>query len=132
MYALTYAAVHTWDTIPFFSTRSLYMAVIMVAPMIILMLIFMDHMYEDKKRNVMLYSISVLLFVLFFTFIRQQTFVNNVRFIDSMIPHHSSAITMCEKADITDHELSNLCNTIIQAQQDEINQMKAIRVRLSN
>jgi hypothetical protein len=57
--------------------------------------------------------------------------VGNKQFINSMIPHHSAAITMCEKADITDQELTDLCVQIIEAQQKEINQMNNIINRLN-
>lgn len=132
MYALTYVAVNTLNDASLFSTRSLYMALVMVSPMVILMLFFMRQMYENKKMNTILYIGSALVFVLFFVFIRQQTFVGNKAFLNSMIPHHSSAITMCEEANITDPEISNLCDSIIKAQQEEIDQMEAIRERLSN
>ena len=42
-----------------------------------------------------------------------------------MIPHHASALLMCEKAPIADPEIKNLCKTIITGQQSEIAQMKA-------
>jgi uncharacterized protein (DUF305 family) len=37
---------------------------------------------------------------------------------------------MCEKAVITDPEIKSLCGKIIKSQDDEIEQMKAIRRRL--
>jgi uncharacterized protein (DUF305 family) len=42
-----------------------------------------------------------------------------------MIPHHASAILMCEKAPIRDAEIRQLCQSIIASQADEIRQMKA-------
>jgi len=131
MYALTFAAVHAFADIPLFSTRSLYMAVIMVAPMVILMVWFMRSMYTNRVYNLFLFGGSALLFLAFFTFIRLQTFVDNERFLQSMIPHHSSAITMCEEAAITDQEIIELCDTIIKAQQEEIDQMRTIQQRLT-
>jgi hypothetical protein len=130
MYALTYVAVNSFDHIALFSTRSFYMAVIMVAPMIILMLFFMRNMYQDKKLNIILYSVSAVVFVGSFFFIQDQIFVGNKQFLKSMIPHHSSAITMCEEASITDDEIKELCNEIISAQKKEINQMQGILERL--
>ena len=47
-----------------------------------------------------------------------------------MIPHHSGAILMCEKAQISDPEIASLCQRIIRSQAEEIEQMKAIRQRL--
>jgi uncharacterized protein (DUF305 family) len=42
-----------------------------------------------------------------------------------MIPHHASAILMCEKANLQDPEMKDLCQSIILGQQEEIDQMKA-------
>lgn len=131
MYALVFAPVNVWADVKLFSIRSFYMAVIMVAPMVILMLAFMRDMYRDKKKNLSLYLLSVLIFIFGFLAIRTQTFVGNENFINSMIPHHSAAITMCEEANITDQELAALCEDIIKAQQEEINQMNAISKRLN-
>ncbi len=47
----------------------------------------------------------------------------------SMIPHHSSAILMCQQASLTDAEILALCTDIVKAQEREIAQMKAILER---
>lgn len=130
MYALVFAPVNAWADVKILSIRSFYMAVIMVAPMVILMLVFMRDMYQDKKKNLFLYFTCILIFILGFLAIRTQTFVGNVNFINSMIPHHSAAITMCEEANITDQGLVTLCENIVKTQQEEINEMNAILERL--
>ncbi|MBD3328812.1 DUF305 domain-containing protein [Candidatus Peregrinibacteria bacterium] len=132
MYALVFAPVNEWADVKIISIRSFYMAVIMVAPMVILMLTFMKDMYQNKRTNIALYFLSVLIFILGFLAIRSQAFVGNKNFINSMIPHHSAAITMCEEANITDQELATLCENIIETQQEEINQMNSILERLNN
>ena len=40
--------------------------------------------------------------------------------------HHSGAILMCREANITDPEIKTLCQTIMEGQKQEINQMQAI------
>lgn len=132
MYSLTYVAVHTWADISLFSTRSLYMAMVMIAPMILVMLIFMRDMYTSKKLNIFLYMFSIGLFFLSFFLIREQVFVNDVQFLRSMIPHHSSAITMCTKSAVSDPEVIALCENIVITQQEEIDQMNSILDRLEN
>lgn len=89
-------------------------------------------MYQNKALNILLYSGSIAVFITSFFFIREQVFVGDMQFLQSMIPHHSSAITMCEKASITDPEVVELCENIVTAQQEEIAQMKAIIERLEN
>jgi uncharacterized protein (DUF305 family) len=46
-----------------------------------------------------------------------------------MIPHHSSAIVMCEESTITDPEIVTLCGQIVKAQKEEIAQMQKILSR---
>jgi uncharacterized protein (DUF305 family) len=47
-----------------------------------------------------------------------------------MIPHHSGAVLMCERAQVRDPEIKQLCGDIIRSQAQEIDQMKAIMKRL--
>lgn len=64
--------------------------------------------------------------LLFFLGIRQQTAISDKEFLRSMIPHHSGAILMCREANITDPDIKSLCQTIMEGQQQEIDQMRAI------
>lgn len=130
MFALTYVGVFRFDHI-YPNLNRFYMAIIMVAPMVILMLFFMAHMLKNKKLNLLLYSIFGLLFIGTFFAIRNQTFVGNEQFLKSMIPHHSIAIKTCERAYYTDPEIDTLCKQIIEAQREEINQMEDILRRLN-
>ena len=129
MYALTYAAVYTFNDI-FLNLNRFYMATIMVAPMVILMLFFMSHMYEKKQFNMWLYGLSIGAFLVFFLFIRNQVFIGNTQFLRSMISHHSSAIVMCERSTISDPEIIELCGEIVETQKEEIHQMKQILQRI--
>ena len=62
--------------------------------------------------------------------IRDQTAISDRQFIRSMIPHHAGALLMCDEAPISDPELVELCKSIKESQQREIDQMKAILQRL--
>jgi uncharacterized protein (DUF305 family) len=46
-----------------------------------------------------------------------------------LIPHHSSAILMCEQSAITDPEIIELCEEIVQSQEEEIAEMENILTR---
>jgi uncharacterized protein (DUF305 family) len=105
------------------------MAFIMVAPMVIVMLIVMRSMYTSPVVNVALVAVFVIGFAVVFAAMRTQTLVGDVQFLRSMIPHHSSAIVMCEKAAITDQEIIDLCGRIVKAQEEEIAQMQTILER---
>lgn len=129
MFALTYAGVFRFEHI-YPNLNRFYMAVIMVAPMVILMMIFMGHMFGNKKLNIALYSLSAVIFIGGFFAIRSQALVGNEQFLKSMIPHHSIAIKTCERADISDPEIQQLCKEIVEAQRKEIAQMEDIMKRL--
>lgn len=130
MYALMYLMVNTFSDV-FLNFNNFYMSGAMAAPMAILMLWFMKSMYQDAKLNAIVYAISAVLLVGFIWFTRQQTLIGDEQFVKSMIPHHSGAILMCREALITDTELRSLCGKIMQSQQEEIDQMKAILARLN-
>ena len=129
MYGMNFLMVDAASSI-FMNINALYMTLWMVAPSVVIMIILMKEMYPKKKLNVALSLVSVLIFVLSFVFIRQQTLVGDKQFIRSMIPHHSGAILMCQEGKIQDAELKALCADIIKAQHSEIEQMKTILERL--
>lgn len=131
MYILMYSMVNTWDNV-FNNVNQVYIAATMTAPMIVFELLLMGSMYQNKRLNAAIIAGSMIGLIVFFMFIRQQTAVQDEQFIRSMIPHHSGAILMCEEATLQDAELATLCDSIIQAQQEEIDQMKAIMERRQN
>ncbi|MBL8552881.1 MAG: DUF305 domain-containing protein [Phenylobacterium sp.] len=125
MYVLMYAMVDKFaDVHP--SLNQAYMAGLMTAPMVVIELILMSMMYPLRGLNAAILATSVVVGVLCFAGIRQQWLIGDGEFLRSMIPHHSGAILMCGKAPIQDPELKRLCATIIQGQQDEIDQMNAM------
>jgi uncharacterized protein (DUF305 family) len=131
MWALTYVGVAEFQHIHLNLNR-FYMAVVMVAPMIIVMLTAMRHMYPNKRLNAAIYIGSALVFIAAFVAIRAQVFVSDAQLSRSMIPHHSIAIKNCEQANLQDPESIELCDEIIQTQIEEIIQMEGILERLGN
>ena len=124
MYLLMYAMVDTFANV-FLNINQFYMAGLMTAPMLLIEIVLMGSMYMNKKLNVTIVAASSILLIVFFVFIRQQAAVSDRQFLKSMIPHHASAILMCEKANLQDPEMKDLCQSIISGQQEEIDQMKA-------
>lgn len=122
-----------WSFGDFFNNLNmLYMALIMAMPMGILMLLMMGMMYPNKKLNFLLYGLFALLFILAFWAMRAQSIVGDRQFVRAMIPHHSGAILMCNRASIRDPEIRDLCfkpNGIVESQTREIAQMKAFLAR---
>ncbi len=128
MFVLTYSMIATFDHfVP--NINRAYMAIIMVSAMALLMLAMMRKMYVNPKMNAILYVTFGVVFLASFFMARTQTAVGNEQFLRSMIPHHSSAILMCEQSSITDPEIESLCEDIVAAQEREIAQMQDILTR---
>lgn len=112
------------------STTRVYMALLMVAPMAVVMMVMMGNMYPDKKLNTIIIIMSILLFGVILTALRTQTPINDVQYMKAMIPHHSSAIMVSKQANIKDPEVKKLSEQIIQSQEKEIAEMEAMLDRL--
>lgn len=123
MFILMYMMVDKYANV-YSNLNQFYMAGMMTMPMLILELLLMGSMYPSKLINIIIITISFLLLILFIVFIRQQTIISDKEFLKSMIPHHASAILMCNKAPIKDSEIKKLCKNIISSQQSEIDWMK--------
>ena len=129
MYVLMYAMVDRFENV-LANMNQFYMAGLMAAPMVIMEITLMSGMYPDKKLNTALIAVSVLLLAGFFTLIRQQAMIKDKELLRSMIPHHAGAVLMCEQTSLEDPEVQALCRQIIESQQREIDQMKAILERM--
>ena len=101
-----------------------YMTAMMVAPMVVLMVIAMKDMFPSKAINAALLIGSAVAFFGGYALIRTQTTIGDTSFLRSMIPHHSGAILMCEKAHLRDPQLKAFCGNIIKSQREEIAQME--------
>lgn len=114
----------------YISLTRLYMAILMVAPMAIIMMVFMGSMYKKKKWNTAIIAVSILVFAAALTGLRTQTFVADEMYMRAMIPHHSSAILTSEHAHLKHPEVRKLADDIIKAQKEEIAQMQSMLERL--
>lgn len=129
MYSVMFLNVASTDHI-YLNLNRLYMALLMVAPMALVMLAFMPMMYKDKKLNTLIIVASLAVIVGAFAMLRNQTAVGDKQFMHSMIPHHSSAILVSGQANLQDPEVQELARQIIKTQEKEIAQMKKILERM--
>lgn len=129
MYILMYSMVNVFGNV-YPSINQFYMAGLMTAPMVILEMLLMGMMYKNKRINLAIIAVAIVALIGFFLTIRYQAAVSDEEFLKSMIPHHAGAILMCEKAEIADPEIQQLCQNILSGQQEEIEQMKRILERL--
>ena len=125
MYAVMFLNVDKFDHV-YLSVTRFYMTFLMIAPMAVVMLLFMRDMYKNKKLNLAIIGVSILLFVLTLVFLRTQAFIGEREYMKAMIPHHSSAILTSQEADLRDAEVQKLAREIIEAQEREIDLMRRL------
>lgn len=131
-FAIMYLVMYTMiATLAHFrlNLNNVYMTLMMVSPMAIVMLWTMRSMFPSRRVNLAIMAGAAALFVASFAAMRTQAAIGDGEFLRAMIPHHSGAILMCEKAKISDPEIVALCRDIVQSQAREIEQMKAIAQR---
>jgi xanthine/uracil/vitamin C permease (AzgA family) len=129
MFLLTMSMVRSLDHYHL-NLSNFYMALIMVAPMGLVMLVVMWGMFKDRRLNAALIVGFVLAFIGALALGRSEAFVGDEQFLRSMIPHHSRAILVCQESSITDPEIAELCDQIVRTQRDEIAQMESILERM--
>ncbi|SFB09430.1 DUF305 domain-containing protein [Algoriphagus aquimarinus] len=129
MYAVMFLNADLFEHVMLSTTRT-YMTILMIAPMAISMMLFMWGMYENKKANYMILASAVIIFIGTLTMLRNQTMIADVQWMKAMIPHHSSAIMVSQKAHLQDPEAQKLAQDIIEAQKKEIAQMNEMIKRL--
>ena len=132
MYITMYLNTYKLDHVYFSMTR-FYMTCLGISAMAVIMLLFMIKMYQNKKKNMAIIVVSILLFSSALILVRaQKPVVGDMLWLRAMIPHHSIAILTSERADIKDPKVKELANNIISAQKKEIEEMKAMIKRLEN
>ncbi len=132
MYITMYLNTYKLDHVYFSMTR-FYMTCLGISAMAVIMLLFMIKMYQNKKKNMAIIVVSILLFSSALFLLRaQKPVVGDMLWLRAMIPHHSIAILTSERADIKDPKVKELANNIISAQKKEIEEMKAMIKRLEN
>ena len=123
MYFIMYAMIDgLQNLIP--NINNLYMTLLMVSAMLVIELWIMKGMYQNKKINWAIITVSLAIGIFSWFGIREQLFVGDKQFVKGMIPHHAAAVLMSEKAKLTDPELIELQKNILETQAKEIELMK--------
>lgn len=121
MYQLVYSFDHAM-----FSVNRLIASLVMGCVMAIVMLSFMWPMYKGMRTKIVVLLLASSIGVILLFTNRSQLLIDDVSFMESMIPHHSIAINSSRKADISDPRVRKLADEIIKAQVREIAEMKLI------
>ncbi|MEZ4697438.1 MAG: DUF305 domain-containing protein [Rhodothermales bacterium] len=124
MYLLTY--LNSFDILghAWFSETRLFMTFLMGASMMAIMLAYMLGMYSNRRANIGIVAASALLLVLGVWLVRSQVTVDDVDYMEGMIPHHSIAILTSERAGIDDLRVRSLADGISATQRKEIAEME--------
>lgn len=131
MYGVMFLNADSIDHVMLSYTRT-YMTILMICPMAITMLLFKWKMYTNKKANLAIIGVAIIVFASTLAMLRNQIPIKDIQYMKAMIPHHSSAIMVSQKATFEDPELKQLATDIIEAQKKEIAQMKRIIERLES
>ena len=121
MYQLVYSIDHAT-----FSTNRLVASLLMGCVMTVVMLGFMWSMYRGARTKLGLLGGAAVLSAVLLSVNRNQTLIDDVSFMKSMIPHHSIAINNARKASISDPRVRRLADQIIESQVREIAEMKLL------
>jgi hypothetical protein len=122
MFALTYTNVFVPEHIRFSEERG-YMALLMGSAMAVIMLGFMWGMHRDVRINIGIIAGAFVVGIAALFLSRSQALVEDVAYMEGMIPHHSIAILTSERSNIDDVRVRELANEIIEAQRREIAEM---------
>jgi hypothetical protein len=125
MFGLMYLNTYSIDHVYWSETR-VYMALVMGAAMAIVMLLFMLGMYTSKTANAAVLVAAASLFAGALYLVRSQETVEDVAWMEAMIPHHSIAILTSERAKIADPRVRKLADEIVESQRREIAEMKSL------
>lgn len=128
MWFLSLAQIDRWAHF-YLNLSNFYISLLMVGSMGLIMLSVMWPMFTSKKVNIGLLAGFAALVLVAFGLARTEAFVDDEAFLHSMIPHHSRAVLVCQESDLTDPEIIELCDTIIETQLEEIAQMQEILER---
>ena len=123
MYGLMYLNTYALDHV-FFSQTRMWMALYMGGAMAAIMLAFMLGMYTNRTANLAIFAGSAIAFLAGLYLVRSQDTVDDLAWMQAMIPHHSIALLTSERAKISDPRVAALADAIIRAQRAEIAEIK--------
>jgi FtsH-binding integral membrane protein len=125
MWVISLLQVETLDH-AYLNLSNLYIALTGVGVMGLIMFASMRGMFKDGRRSAVTVVALVMLVLGGIVLARTETFVGDRAFLESMIPHHSRALVVCQESDLSDPEIVALCEQIVRSQREEISQMQDI------
>jgi len=125
MYGITYLTSYEIIGHARFSETRAFVTILMGSAMAVVMIAFMWPMYGRVAVNMATIAAAIAVFALSLYLVRSQATVDDVDYMEAMIPHHSIAILTSRRAQISDPRVRELADRIIDAQEREIAEMNA-------
>jgi hypothetical protein len=125
MYFAMYAMADRLEHV-YLNLSNVWMTGFMTAAMFVPMLLLMGGMLPGKKTKSAVWLSVLVIGAMCWIALRTEAGVSDTQFLRAMIPHHSAAIQMCHQSSITDPRVKKLCQEIIESQEREIAQMRAL------
>lgn len=119
-YANSYLVIDHWQ----FSEMRMFMTIAMGGSMMTIMMGYMLRMYSNTAAKVGVFVLAGIMLVAGIWLARSQVTVDDVDYMEGMIPHHSIAILTSTRAGIEDVRVRALADEIIDAQNREIKEME--------
>jgi hypothetical protein len=88
--------------------------------MAVLMLLFMQHTYDNASLHIVIAIASIAVFGLAVLFVRSQETIENVSWMKAVTPHHSIEILTSRRAHISESRVRKLADGAFAAQECEI------------
>ncbi|RTL87802.1 MAG: DUF305 domain-containing protein [Hyphomicrobiales bacterium] len=120
-YLDVYQADHLW-----FSAGRVWMAVAAGAAVAVVIILFSPDIYRSGPANSVIVAAAVAVFAAAAWLVRTQDGVHEVEFMRAMIPHHSAAILVAERAHLRDPRVRELARRIATDQTQQIAEMKQL------
>jgi hypothetical protein len=125
MFGMMYLNTYRLDHV-FWSETRFWMAFVMGAGMMVVMLAFMWGMYPSRAKNLVILAVAAAVFAGGLWLVRSQRTVTDTEYMRAMIPHHSIAILTSTRAQLRDPRVRELAATIAETQRREIAEMRAL------
>jgi len=129
MYLVMFVMIDGLDSF-YNNLNMVYMTLMMVAPMVVLMILAMKHMFPNKGANVAILAISAIGFLGSFALIRTQTTIGERWQRSPPALRFGCLHPLQDHLHLVDPEIKQLCGNIISSQRQEIDQMKVILQRM--
>ncbi len=129
IFCVSYLNVYQADQL-WFSAGRLWMAIAAGAAVAVVVILFSPEVYRSGPANSVIVAAAVAVFAAAVWLVRTQDGVHELEFMRAMIPQHSAAILVAERAHLRDPRVRELARRIATGDTQEIAEMKRLIAEL--